>query len=192
MKNSIRLAALASAMAIAAPAAAERVVTNVNVDLSASPFTFSYMGGSFTFGATGDPFGPISVATGGAGQISSFFGQPSSSFVDRGVVTYGPAFGMFSPFPTTTPVRFSNGQNFFGLLTTMGGQNYYGFAYTTASNLNSFGFETVAGQAITATVDQAVAAVPEPSTWALMILGFGAVGYSLRRRRATVRVAFAA
>lgn len=35
------------------------------------------------------------------------------------------------------------------------------------------------------------AAVPEPSTWALMILGFGAVGYSMRRRNAGVRFAHA-
>jgi hypothetical protein len=28
-----------------------------------------------------------------------------------------------------------------------------------------------------------VSAVPEPSTWAMMILGFGAVGWSLRRQR---------
>jgi hypothetical protein len=28
-----------------------------------------------------------------------------------------------------------------------------------------------------------VAAVPEPGTWALMLLGFGAVGFSMRRRR---------
>jgi hypothetical protein len=27
------------------------------------------------------------------------------------------------------------------------------------------------------------AAVPEPSTWAMMLLGFGAIGFSLRRRR---------
>jgi hypothetical protein len=27
-----------------------------------------------------------------------------------------------------------------------------------------------------------VPAVPEPSTWALMLLGFGAVGWGLRRR----------
>ena len=31
--------------------------------------------------------------------------------------------------------------------------------------------------------------VPEPATWALLMLGFGAIGYSLRRRKATVRFA---
>ena len=28
-----------------------------------------------------------------------------------------------------------------------------------------------------------IAAVPEPATWAMMLLGFGGIGYSLRRRR---------
>jgi hypothetical protein len=33
--------------------------------------------------------------------------------------------------------------------------------------------------------------VPEPSTWAMMLLGFGAIGYAMRRRRAaTPRVRF--
>ena len=36
---------------------------------------------------------------------------------------------------------------------------------------------------------QAFAAVPEPATWALMILGFGAIGGTLRRRSAKVRYA---
>ena len=30
---------------------------------------------------------------------------------------------------------------------------------------------------------QAQSAVPEPATWAMMLLGFGAVGFSIRRRR---------
>lgn len=34
----------------------------------------------------------------------------------------------------------------------------------------------------------AIQAVPEPSTWGMMILGFGVVGYSMRRRRAVVRM----
>jgi hypothetical protein len=29
----------------------------------------------------------------------------------------------------------------------------------------------------------AASAVPEPSTWAMMLIGFGAVGYSMRRRK---------
>lgn len=32
-------------------------------------------------------------------------------------------------------------------------------------------------------VGVAAAAVPEPGTWAMMIFGFGAVGYSLRSRK---------
>lgn len=34
-------------------------------------------------------------------------------------------------------------------------------------------------------------AVPEPATWAMLILGFGAVGAAMRRRRHTARVSFA-
>jgi hypothetical protein len=36
--------------------------------------------------------------------------------------------------------------------------------------------------------------VPEPSTWAMMLIGFGAVGFAMRRRRnegKTARVRFA-
>ena len=33
------------------------------------------------------------------------------------------------------------------------------------------------------------AGVPEPATWAMMMMGFGLMGYSLRRRRATVAIA---
>jgi hypothetical protein len=34
-------------------------------------------------------------------------------------------------------------------------------------------------------------AVPEPSTWAMMLLGFGAAGVALRRRRKTTLVQLA-
>jgi hypothetical protein len=34
-------------------------------------------------------------------------------------------------------------------------------------------------------------AVPEPATWAMMLLGFGAVGYSMRRSKKTPQVTFA-
>lgn len=38
-------------------------------------------------------------------------------------------------------------------------------------------------------VSFSLAAVPEPTTWALFILGFGAIGFGMRRRAGQVRVA---
>ncbi len=38
---------------------------------------------------------------------------------------------------------------------------------------------------------QAAAAVPEPATWAMMMIGFGVVGASMRRRQRSVKVTFA-
>lgn len=43
----------------------------------------------------------------------------------------------------------------------------------------------------TLTISQAVAAVPEPGTWAMMLLGFGAIGFAVRRRRSTLSVSHA-
>lgn len=40
------------------------------------------------------------------------------------------------------------------------------------------------------TITRASGAVPEPATWLMMMLGFGMVGYGVRRR--TARIAFAA
>ena len=44
-------------------------------------------------------------------------------------------------------------------------------------------------------VEQVNGAVPEPGTWAMMLLGFGAIGFAMRRRRQTsgdrIRVRFA-
>ena len=49
-----------------------------------------------------------------------------------------------------------------------------------ASTSNSFEFD-----------DLAIRAVPEPATWMMMILGFGAVGFGMRRRRSAGTAAFA-
>lgn len=39
---------------------------------------------------------------------------------------------------------------------------------------------------------QLAQAVPEPATWATMLVGFGVIGFAARRRRAKVRVSYAA
>jgi hypothetical protein len=64
------------------------------------------------------------------------------------------------------------------------------------AGLNTLDFSVVEGGAPTAhRVDDLVgtvnAAVPEPATWAMMLIGFGLVDSSIRRRRRqAVRVSF--
>lgn len=55
----------------------------------------------------------------------------------------------------------------------LGTYKYYDFASTSTSGGKNF---LLGGMTMTA-------AVPEPATWAMMLLGFGAMGVSLRRRR---------
>lgn len=58
--------------------------------------------------------------------------------------------------------------------------------YTGGASLAAFLDPSQAGLPFTAQVFQ-FAAVPEPSTWAMLIVGFGMGGAMLRRRRGTVR-----
>jgi hypothetical protein len=45
---------------------------------------------------------------------------------------------------------------------------------------------TYSGSLVFAAAPDAVGAVPEPSTWAMMLFGFGAVGFAMRRRKDTL------
>ena len=46
--------------------------------------------------------------------------------------------------------------------------------FTFGSSQNSFEFDNIG----------VMSAVPEPATWALLLLGFGMIGYGMRRRKA--------
>mgnify|MGYP001043162449 CR=1 FL=1 len=168
-----------------APAQAAPVITAVNADLSTSPFSFSFMGNPFAFSGTGSFPDYLSVCAAGGAAGRTVFGNPSTDFTDRGTAVYDQnILGGYGSFATLTTIPTTNGNNFLGLRVTSGGQNYYGFAYTTNAMLNSYGFETTANTAITATT-VLPPAVPETATWAMMILGFGVVGLSLRASQRT-------
>ncbi len=178
---------------VAMPADAAPMLRLVDQNVQQDPFGFCYQGGCFDFTARpftgfGEILGVSTSADAAVTATPPIFGavRPSVSFTNRGTVRYGPppeAFGFYSSFPETTFARFSNGDNFLGLRVTSGGQNFYGFAFTNNQQLIGYGFESLPETTITATTDFTNAAIPEPATWAMMLIGFGAVGSVLRRRR---------
>lgn len=189
-----------AASAVVAPtsASAAEVITAINTDLQQGDYTFSFLGSTFTFGSTGNIFDPLTIQTSANAAVSSFGGflgipvNPSPFFTNRGTVSFGPdAFGAYASFADATVVPASNGENFLGLRVTSEGQNYFGYAYTSGSTLNTIGFQNTPATTITATT-AAGGAVPEPSTWALFILGFGLIGAAMRSTaRKNVSVKFA-
>ena len=78
------------------------------------------------------------------------------------------------------------------------GQNYFGFFADNTTPITSI--EIVAGTAQIASVGQfrvggiakSMGAIPEPTTWMLMLIGMAGVGFSMRRKeKQTLRVRYA-
>ena len=64
--------------------------------------------------------------------------------------------------------------------------------FTATGNTITFSTPAGPGNVATALDALAITAVPEPATWAMMLLGFGMVGFGLRRRGAARPVALTA
>ena len=90
------------------------------------------------------------------------------------VSTWGGACG--GSFPCGTKIAENLETSTGGLYATFGDTSAYVQDWAIGSQYRNFAFR--------------VDAVPEPATWAMMLIGFGAIGMAMRRRR-TVRVSFA-
>lgn len=103
-------------------------------------------------------------------------------------------------YQTIAGVAQLNGQGGYVFNTLLGWGNLYsgsafvsglsigagsGFGAGFSANVDNLAFTTDAGTTRYNFASASVAAVPEPATWAMMLMGFGAMGISLRRRRRT-------
>ena len=187
--------ALSVAALVATPAQAD-VLGFENVVLGSSPTIFDL--GDATFGFTYDAdaaamFDPntYSVQTTGTGETSAFFGQPSIFFTSANVLIDGNLFPSFAPIPTLSEIPFSLTPGDLALRYSSGADFFYGYARLNGDGTLNFAFENQANTAITAGAQitgALPAAVPEPGTWAMMLLGFGAVGVAMRRRKPSVEL----
>lgn len=162
------LACVASPLAIAGSAKAQSVPANVGTPAPAGTYALDMGNGSvlvnalITTNASGHATG-ISGLVNGSDPItglSNYAGADNNLYVTGAWVTFG---GL--SFSTTSLGDF----NFYN-----SGSGYYGLL-SSQSNINGY------PDGVVATAN--VAPVPEPATWALMFLGFGAIGFQMRGNR---------
>jgi PEP-CTERM motif len=181
--NNLAIPALNDFQSALAALGQTRFTTSGTISLSnAANVTFEYLGSESGFT---DRFA--------AGTVSGFENNANnfSSPVMLGTGSFGA--GVFAPVFTTSGSALSSipGMDSFGILLgtlTAGGGSF-------SSNVLYFAFDDQINSVdddhddfiVRATINSAV---PEPSTWAMMLLGFGAVGYSLRSRRRTTQQSF--
>jgi hypothetical protein len=100
--------------------------------------------------------------------------------------------GTFNGVAGTGNINFGSGDilaalniNALGLgFTQFGGADVFSFVNGQAVfNLGTFAFSGIVTGSSTLRISQVAAAVPEPATWAIMVLAFGLVGGALRRAR---------
>ena len=133
-------------------------------------------------GGQGDPY--LAVLTGETATFT-FAGGLSQLGLDYGSAD---AYNFFQLFFSNGTNQILSGQNIIDFGTADGDQS----APRTNGRLTFFAGAgpAITGLTLTSTgnsleVDNfgVTAAVPEPGTWAMMLLGFGAVGFSVRRKR---------
>lgn len=163
-------------------ALASAMLLGAAVPASAAQYTFSFLGSSlFPFGiqnisgnglfTTSDT--PMTVGGETAFSIIGITGQVNGSSILAPTAPIGNYFTTGGEFLDGTGVRFF----------TQSGMDVRLFFQDTANQyrVNVFGSAGVFSGFVEASSSPQVAGVPEPSTWAMMILGFAGIGYMAYR-----------
>lgn len=198
MKRYILAATAAAAAFAATPASAQMVTYNTNgstLQCGTAANCSAITGNSIQFGSGLNrlvlSYDPILTATVNApsnislGAIDStnllaanyditgvllnilLFSTPPGS---SGGLPQGSIGGTLSGFSSNATLSFLSG-----------GVNIGGFNYTVTNS--PLGVNPPSSNLGVTTIQGRVTAVPEPATWAMMLLGFGGIGFAMRRRR---------
>jgi hypothetical protein len=187
--------ALAGAVALASASAAQATITVVdgstNVDVTRVHQATSATGTAYINYQSPDPLSP--GGEGGSFSNMLTFYNDTAGIYNLSVLTQLAANGMAEVNFTTLTLT---GAGIPGGMVTFGGPTSNGTAWTYAISNLALGVGTyTVNLAGTTNMDGAfqgtvkfnlAGGVPEPATWGLMLLGFGLVGGSMRRRRAQV------
>jgi hypothetical protein len=136
----------------------------------------------------------VPIAVGGYFATEVSFGNPVVTFTfDQPVSAV--AFNVLDDLlgiadPWTFSI-FSNGSLLESVLLAPGSFSPGEYVGLSGTNITSATLGRDAGSSSNILIDNLTfTAVPEPSTWAMMLLGFGAIGFAIRRKRAVVLAPF--
>ena len=170
-------ASVASSLAVGvwaismAGANATNVVFFPNADISTMPYVISLDGGAatFTFTDINDTVDTFidAVATGGNALVDSFVGFPAP-FQQDVLISDSDS---FSAFPSPAGILYSNGLVSIGLEFQLSDGVHFGYATVFGPEVVQYGYNATPGAPI-----GTGAAVPEPATWVMLIMGLGALG----------------
>jgi hypothetical protein len=176
------LVGLAGASLTSAKAA--NVVVTTNADFSVAPFTITLGSGidvaTYTFSVIPENDGVTidQVSTGGDGLVSSFVSTPAPYQAD---ILIG-ADSKFLAFPSPAPILYSVSLDNIGLEFQLPDGLHFGYVTTFGPEVLQYGYNQTPGGPIATG-----SSVPEPATWAMMLVGFaglGFAGYRASRRTA--------
>lgn len=152
---------------------------------AAAPILFELSGSRNAIFTIDSATVPTTSSTSGFGTQISYAAVPGSFNGAPGSATIGFATGdIFADLNITgTSLGFTQFVSSADLFSLVGNRPVF--------NLGTFNLTSIVSGSSTLRISAATAAVPEPATWGMMVLGFGALGGALRRRRTGARVRFA-
>lgn len=183
MKKLLALAAVA-ALATGSAHAAPTIVYNTQTDGSFSAYFFNSPVNDAVLKTFTDTFTSFTITNPLGGYLSATIGasgQNNKNHADLySAMLSGPG-SVVIPFTITQGSTVDQGQ-ILGTKLAPG-------TYTLSVGGKAYG---IPGSAFySGTIDYVATAAPEPATWGLMILGFGAVGFAMRRQRSRQRIVLA-